>query len=65
MREAKTNNRVRRIYGNAGQPQPPLIILGISGTVGASPPHPPRILYARLVRRLVCGRVVFGRLARA
>ena len=51
----------RRIYSDAGQPQPPFIILGISGTVGASPPHPPRILYARRVRRLSCDRLVLGR----
>ena len=53
----------RRIYGGAGQPQPPLIILGISGMVGAFPPHPPRILYARRVRRLACDRLVLGRFA--
>jgi len=51
----------RRIYGGAGQPQPPLIILGISGMVGAFPPHPPRILYARRVRRLACDRLVLAR----
>ena len=54
----------RRIYSDAGQPQPPFIILGISGTVGASPPHPPRILYARRVRCLASGRLVWRRLAR-
>jgi hypothetical protein len=40
-------------------------MLGISGsTVGASPPHPPRILRVLLLalRRLVLGRFARGRL---